>query len=70
MILLLNNKTFVFKKSLVGVNNEDTAGTATRPGKSSKSFSSGKLRALQCPQNSMIHDKGWMEICVSNVGVA
>ena len=41
-----------------------------RPGKSCESSSSRKFGPLQCPQNSVIRDKGWMEICVSNVGVA
>ena len=39
----------------------------TRPGKSCKSSSSGKLRSLQCPQNSAIHEKGQRETCVLNV---
>ena len=30
----------------------------------------GKFRALKCPQNSMIRNKGWTETCESNVGVA
>ena len=30
----------------------------SRPGKSCKSSSSGKTRAIQCPQNSEIHDNG------------
>ena len=41
-----------------------------RSGKSCKSSSSGKFRCLQCPQNSVIHDKGWRDTCVLNVGVA
>ena len=41
-----------------------------RPGKSCKSSSRGKLRILQCPQNSRIHDKGQRERCILNVGVA
>ena len=45
-------------------------GLSGRPGKSCESSSSGKFRALQCPQNSVIHDKGQRETCVSNVGVA
>ena len=32
--------------------------TAARPGKSFESSSSGKFRTLQCPQNSVICDKG------------
>ena len=40
-----------------------------RQGKSYKSFSSGKFRILQCPQNSGICDNRWTEIYVSNVGV-
>ena len=42
----------------------------SRPGKSCELSSSGKFRALQCPSNSVIRDKGWTEICVSNGGVA
>ena len=42
----------------------------TRPGKSCKLSSSGKFRILQCPQNSVIRDKGQIEICIWNVGVA
>ena len=41
-----------------------------RPGKSCESSFSRKFRALQRPQNSVIHDKGWTAICVSNNGVA
>ena len=41
-----------------------------RPGKSCNSSSSGKFRILQCPQNSVIRDKGQRETCVLNVGVA
>ena len=41
-----------------------------RPGKSCKSSSSGKFRALQSPQNSVIRDKGEREKCALNVGVA
>ena len=41
-----------------------------RPGKSCESSSSGKFRALECPQNNVIHDNGWTKIYVSNVGVA
>ena len=41
-----------------------------RPGKSCKSSSRGKLRYLQCPQNSVIRDNGQRETCVSNVGMA
>ena len=41
-----------------------------RPGKSCKLSSSGKFKALQCPQNSVIDDNGWTEIYVLNVGVA
>ena len=41
-----------------------------RPGKSCESSSSGKFRALQCPQYSVIRDKLRIEIRVSNVGVA
>ena len=32
-----------------------------RPGKSFKMSSSGKLRVLQCPQNSVIREKGCKE---------
>ena len=41
----------------------------SRPGKSCESSSSGNLRALQCPQNSVTRDTGRTEICVSNIGV-
>ena len=41
-----------------------------RPGKSCKWSSSGKFRALQCPQNSVNCDTGWSKIYVLNVGVA
>ena len=39
------------------------------PEKSCKWSSSGKFRALQCPQNSVICDNGWTERYVLNVGV-
>ena len=39
-----------------------------RPGKSCILSTNGKLRILQYPQNSMIHDKGQIETCVLNVG--
>ena len=38
-----------------------------RPGKSCKLSSSGKLGILQCPQNSVIRNKGQRETCVLNV---
>ena len=40
-----------------------------RPEKSCKSSSSGKLRILQCPQNSVIRSKGQRETYVLNIGV-
>ena len=42
----------------------------SRPGNSCKLSSSGKFKNLQCPQNSVIRDKGWPEIYTLNVGVA
>ena len=42
---------------------------ANRPGKSCKLSSSGKFRALQCPQNSVIPHIGWTEMYVLNVVV-
>ena len=42
----------------------------TRPGKSCKLSSSGKFRALQCPQNSVIRDNRSTKISALNVGVA
>ena len=44
--------------------------TLNRHGKSFNLSSSGKFRAVQCPQNSMIHDKWWPEMCKLNVAVA
>ena len=41
----------------------------TRPGKSCKLSSSGKFRALQCPQNSVIRNKGRNGTCALNVVV-
>ena len=38
-----------------------------RPGKSCKLSSSSKFRILQCPQNSVIPDKGQRETCLLNV---
>ena len=35
-----------------------------RAEKSCESSSSGKLRVLPCPQNSVIYDDEWTEICV------
>ena len=41
-----------------------------RPEKCCKMSSSGEFRSLQCLQNSVIHDKGWPEICFIPVGLA
>ena len=40
-----------------------------RPGKSCQFSSRGKFRILQCPQNSVIRDKGRRESCELNAGV-
>ena len=40
-----------------------------KSGKSCESSSSGKFKALQCPQNSAIRDNGWTDLFVLNVGV-
>ena len=34
----------------------------SRPGKCCKTSSSGKFKAVQCPQDSVISNKGWTEI--------